>query len=169
MMTVKQYAPLFKTTFEKDGKQLVSYQPKSKKSNYEKWFPIGLGNYEEVEDEVYGPQKNYEKNFWVNAKMGEWGKVVVVTLNATDTEEYQTLNLERKENDYWKYFGASQPKTIAGKQYRVNLYKNNKKDKPNDLLLIFTEAESQETTGMGSWSEQEIDFELPNNDDIPDF
>lgn len=154
------FVPLFKNVYESKGKKLVSYKPgyvpKGESTDVVKTFPVGLGDYDTEQDWDF-IKEVYHRKFWTSVAVNEsdeWD--LVVTLNDVDQKDfYQKIYLNKNVRDWKVSFGADKPVEVAGKRYRVNLTKNIKEDKPQEMNLIFKEAGES-----GGWfgSEKEIDF-----------
>lgn len=158
------YVPLFKNTYETNGKKLVSYKPgcvPKDSPDTVKTFPVGLGiEYETVQDGDFTRQ-DYTKKFWTSVAMNDNKKTendpdLYVTLNEVDTKDYTKIGLFRNKSPEWKVsFKWTKPVDVAGNKYWVSLTKNTKEDKKHEMNLIFKEAQGWEASG----SEAEISFD----------
>lgn len=157
------FVPLYKNVYETNGKKLISYKPgfKSKKEEGKiGTFPVGLGiEYETVIDGDFSRQE-YARKFWTSVSVNENKKTeedpsIFVTLNEVDTKDYIKIGLFRKIKDGVVSYTSGKPIDISSNKYWVNLSKNTKQEKPQDMNLVFKEAAAGETS-IGS--EADIDF-----------
>ena len=165
---VMVFVPLFKNVYENAGKKFVSYKPWFVSKEWKTGtFPVGLGaEYENTMNGDYQTQE-YVHKFWLSvamndAKSKDTDPDIYVTLNKVDTKEYKKIGLYKtvKEGKNGKdpkvSYSTAKPVEVALNNYWINLTKNTKKEKPQELNLIFKEA--GESTGIGG-SEKEILFD----------
>lgn len=168
---IKIYVPLFKTEYN----GMISYQPKSKSSNYEKWYPVGIWTNKQIWENDYWPEFEYDNKFRVslsaNEKKEEWKWDVIITLkNVDDADNQYTIYLYRDIRDDWSVSFVSKkdwrnyPKKVCWVKYFIALYWNNNQEKKNDMMLIFTEASQNSSDWFNSfWSKKEISFNANNS------
>lgn len=161
------FVPLYRNVYETNGKKLISYKPgfKSKKEEGKiGTFPVWLGiEYETITDGDFTRQE-YVKKFWTSVAVNENKKTendpdIYVTLNEVDTKDYNKIGLFKKIKDGVISYTSGKPVDVANNKYRVNLTKNTKIDKPQDMNLVFKEAAAGEAV---TWSEAEISFDEMN-------
>lgn len=154
------FVPLFKNVFEKNWRNLISYKPWFKKKDWD-WiwtFPVGLWNFH-IEKEGDFEKKIFEKSYWTSVSVNEDAKKdwdLVLTLCDTVSKEYYNIYLFKRIKDWKVSFGTIKPEEIEWKKYWINLTKNLKEDKPQEMNLVFNEAD----WASYSWgSEATIDFD----------
>lgn len=163
------FVALYKNIFERGWKKLISYKPWYIPKGWTradlKTFPVWLGNFEQVQDWDF-LRDEYDQKFWCSVAVNEddrWD--LVCQLSNVDTQEKVEIFLDKTIKDWKVSYSVEKPAEIAWKRYRVNLSKNMREDKAQDLNLTFREA--WESTGGLWWTEKDISFE--EEDDTPAF
>lgn len=152
------FVALFKNVYESKGKKLISYKPGyvPKDSKEVKTFPVGLWSFDTEQDGDF-KKEVYHKKFWLSVVVNEDDKWdLMISLNDVDDKSvyhkiYLNKTIKEDKVGYW----VDKPVEIEWKNYWVNLTKNVKKEKPQDLNLTFKEAWG--TTGWFG-SEKDVDF-----------
>jgi len=155
------FVPLFKNEYDNAWKKLISYKPwYVKKDSNEVWtFPVGLGDFDEVEEGDF-KKKEYHHKFWLSVAVNEANKEgeksdLLITLNEIDTKDYKKIWLIKKSYEGKVSYSAEAPVEVGGWRYWVSLTKNTKEDKKHDLNLTFKEAK----WGTITWSTKEVSFD----------
>lgn len=169
----KIFVPLFHSVFETNGNEYISYQPKSKKSDYKKGYPVGIGTHKENWENEYGKILEYDKAYRVSLANNDdtsesKGDIILTLKEATDEAEkdVKTIYLYRNERDgkisfVAKKDGKPVPKEINGEKYFISVFENTKPEKQNDLLLILDQAKGGST--QWSWAKKGISFASPTD------
>lgn len=139
------FVALYKNVFERGGKKLISYKPwyipKGCGREALKTFPIGLWNFNQVQDGEY-LRDEYDNKYWCAVAVNDdnrWDLIVTLD-NTEDKEDRVQVFLDKTEKDWKISYSCWAPAYIAGKRYWVNLTKNMRDDKTQDLNLTFREA-----------------------------
>ena len=155
------FVALYKNIFERGWKKLISYKPwyipKGLDRDSLKTFPIGLWTFQQVQDWDF-MRDEYDNKFRCSVAVNEddrWDLVCQLVDTEDANNKYEVF-LNRVVKDWKVSYSAPKPFPIAGKRYWVNLSKNMREDKTQDLNLTFREA--WESQGAG-WTEKDISFD----------
>lgn len=162
------FVALYKNIFERGWKKLISYKPwyipKGGTRSELKTFPIGLWNFQQVPDGDF-VRDEYDEKFWCQVAVNEDSRGdLLCTLSNVETNDRIDIFLDKTIRDGKVSYSVAKPVEIAGKRYWVNLTKNMREDKSQDLNLTFREA--WESTG---WGGTELDISFEDDDDMPDL
>ena len=163
------FVNLFKNTYEKNWKVLVSYKPgyvkkdDGKIGTYPVWF--GMFHYETYTNKKWEEAKKtvYERVSWLTVEVNEkspekWD--LRITLQDVDNKDYSTFFLHKWVNKKWDtIYKSDKPLEINGTRYRANLTKNKDVERPHLFLLTFSDAGGADYV---SGTESEIIIDEPD-------
>lgn len=164
------FVALYKNVFERGWKKLISYKPgyipKGCGRDALKTFPVGLWDFDQVPDGEF-LRDEYKNKYWCSVAVNEdnRGDLICSLTNTENSNDKVDVFLDKTVKDWKTSYSVAKPAEIAGKRYWVNLTKNMREDKTQDLNLTFREAWESQWGGLFG-TESDISF---GDDDLEDI